>query len=329
MFDVAKLAGVSHQTVSRVLNDTGSVREATRRKVLDAIAVSGYRRNQAARQLATSRSGIIGVITPRTSLYGPSRSLAAIAAAARERGYWVSLASLPEVTGEAMINALDHFLGQSVDAVAVIAPNAAAVEALSAAPNLPPLVAVTSGPAAVAVAVADADQAAGATMATEYLIGLGRQRIAHISGPPDFYHSRVRAQAWAKTLAAHHLEAGLLGSGDWSGPSGQVVAARLLADRQPDAIFAGNDLMAMGAMVAANRAGLRVPQDVAIVGFDNMPGSDVTDPSLTTVDQDHETLGLTVVELLDGALKTGSGETSRDQVRTVMVPPRLIVRDSA
>ncbi|MDR0594217.1 MAG: LacI family transcriptional regulator, partial [Bifidobacteriaceae bacterium] len=306
MFDVAKAAGVSHQTVSRVLNNSPAVKDSTRRKVLDAIAASGYRRNLAARQLATDRSGIIGLIAPRTELYGPSRSLLAIEAAARESGYWVSLASLPEATGQAMTAALDHFLDQSVDAVAVIAPNAAVLEALAAARDAPPLVAVTSGPAPPGIAVADTDQAAGARLAVEYLIGLGRRRIAHIAGPDDFFHARTRRDTWAAALLDHGLGAELEAAGDWSGQSGLVAASRLLAAGRPDAIFAGNDLMAMGAMAALRRAGLRTPQDVAVIGFDNVPGSDVADPPLTTVDQDHETLGRRVVELVDRALRAGT-----------------------
>ncbi|MDR1187051.1 MAG: substrate-binding domain-containing protein, partial [Bifidobacteriaceae bacterium] len=278
------------------------------------------------RQLATARSRIIGVVTPRTSLYGPSRSVLAIEGAARERGYWVSLASLPELTGEALAAALDHFLEQSVDAVAVIAPNRSALDALAGARDLPPLVAVTSGSATRRVAVADSDQAAGARLATEYLIGLGRRRIAHISGPRDFLHARVRQDAWAATLVGHGLEPDLVAAGDWSGQSGLVAASRVLASGSVDAIFAGNDLMAMGAMIALGRAGLSVPGDVAVVGFDNVPGSDVANPPLTTVDQDHESLGRAVVELLELQLKRGEGQA---ETPMVLVPPRLIVRASA
>jgi DNA-binding LacI/PurR family transcriptional regulator len=325
MFDVAGAAGVSHQTVSRVLNGSPAVAEATRRRVLEAIAAVGYRRNRAARQLATARSGIIGVVAPRTGLWGPSRSVLAIEAAAREAGFWVSLASLPEVTGAAMASALDHFLDLSVDAVAVVAPNPAGLEALAAARGLPPAVAVTSGPAPPGVAVVDADQAAGARLATERLVGLGRVRVAHIAGPADFYHARVRARVWARALAERGLGAGLLAGGDWSGRSGLAAAERLVAAGPPDAIFAGNDLMAMGALVALRRAGLSVPGDVAVCGFDNVPGAEVADPSLTTVDQDHEALGRAVVELL-GRRLGGGGEAG---AVPVLVPPRLVARDSA
>jgi DNA-binding LacI/PurR family transcriptional regulator len=329
MFDVAKLAGVSHQTVSRVLNHSPAVSQPTRLRVWDAIAASGYRRNQAARQLATARSGIIGVITPRTNLYGPSRSTLAIEAAARERGYWVSLASLPQPTGQAMTDALDHFLDQAVDAVAVIAPNPPVLEALATVPGLPPLVAVTSGPPLGGAPAADADQAAGAKLATEHLIGLGRRRIAHIAGPASFYHSRVREQTWAATLAEHGLKADLLARGDWSGQSGLVAAAELMAAGPPDGLFAGNDLMAMGAMTALKQAGLRVPEDVAVIGFDNIPGSDVTEPPLTTVDQDHQGLGQAVVELLHQLLERGADARPAAQTRPLMVAPRLLVRESA
>ncbi|MDR2379047.1 MAG: LacI family transcriptional regulator [Bifidobacteriaceae bacterium] len=331
MFDVARLAGVSHQTVSRVLNDSPAVAEATRRRVADAIAAVGYRRNQAARQLATARSRIIGLITPRTSLYGPSRSTLAIEAAARERGYWVSLVSLPQATAQAMADALGHFLELAVDAVAVIAPNPAVLHALAAAPDLPPAVAVTSGPALPGVTVADADQALGARLATERLIGLGRRRIAHIAGPADFYHARVRAEVWARTLAEHGLAADRQADGDWSGPSGRAAAAQLLAagSPAPDAIFAGNDLMAMGAIAAVKRAGLKVPDDVAVVGFDDVPGADVADPPLTTVDPDHGSLGRAVVELLDRRLNAGDAAWSGTAASAALAPPRLVVRESA
>jgi DNA-binding LacI/PurR family transcriptional regulator len=229
-----------------------------------------------------------------------------------------------------MADALGHFIDQSVDAVVVIAPNAPTLQALARASDLPPLVAVTSAPDVAGLAVADADQALGARLAVEYLVGLGRRRIAHIAGPADFYHSLAREAAWKAVVEEHSLETGPVVAGDWTGHSGLVATAQLLAAGPIDAIFAGNDLMAMGALVALKRAGLRVPGDVAVVGFDNLAGSDVTDPPLTTVDQDHEALGGAVLELLDDQLRDASPQPPQsDQQPPVMVPPRLIVRASA
>ena len=251
MLDVARLAGVSHQTVSRVLNDHPSVRPETRVRVETAIRTLGYRRNSAARALATRRSSTVGLLTATSNRSGPISTLVAVEQACRAAGLWVSVVSLSGYDAESIRSALDHFLDQGVDGIITIAPVRDAVLAASAvAPDLPmvvvaPPVAGLSGSLHVAV-----DQRQGARSAVRHLVGLGHTAIAHLPGPPDWLDAAEREAGWRDELAASGLEAGPLLAGDWSAASGYAAGRRLLAAPGPTAVFAGNDLMALGLVLA-------------------------------------------------------------------------------
>lgn len=305
MADVAKVAGVSHQTVSRVLNEHPSVRPETRDRVLAAIEELGYRRNSAARALVTRKSGTIGIVTPDSALYGPTSTLIAIEQAAREVGLFVSVATLSRYDGETMNHVLDHFLSQGVEGIVVIAPQddvAAAVETfVSPVPVV--LVADLSAVDAGSVRTIGVDQYAGARMATEHLLELGHRRVLHVAGPEDWFDARARTEGWRDALGAAGVSAqGLLVQGDWSSACGYDVGCRLAdelaAGGSTTAVFAGNDQLALGMLHAFWEREVPVPDRISVVGFDDIEGSRFFAPALTTVRQPFAALGRACLDLL-------------------------------
>jgi len=322
MADVALLAGVSHQTVSRVLNDHPSVSPATREKVLDAIATLGYRRNLAARTLATGNSRILGVLVSSTNLSGPSGALLAIEQIARADGYWVSMASLQNGGADEVRDIISHFIDQGVDGIIAVAQTQQVVDATLQACSQMPTVLVTSGIVPDDCSTLDIDQAGGAREAMTLLKGLGHTRIAHVSGPPDDLHSKARSAAWKESLPPGVEDPRLFVEGDWSSGSGYRAAMSLLAmEDLPTAVFASNDRMAFGVLRALNDREMKVPLQMSVIGFDDIEGSDCSIPPLTTVQQNHQSLGKAAMELL---LEAMQGLPARSE----KIPAQLIVRSS-
>lgn len=319
--DVAELAGVSHQTVSRVVNNHPNVSAGTRGKVEAAIAALGYRRNTAARSLVTRRSQTIGVLGSELSQYGPANTLLGVERAARDAGYFVSVAALREVSRDAILDAVRHFLDQAVDGIVVIVPHLETLSALAELPIGVPVVAV--GPNGNdTVGGVKVDQRRGAELAVEHLIGQGHTRIGHVAGPQDWIDAVARADGWRAALAAAGLKADLIAEGDWSAGSGYRIGRRLAAGRRATALFVGNDQMALGVLRALNEAGIRVPQDVSVVGFDDQPEAGYFSPPLTVVRQDFEELGRRCMEMMLTALGGADGP------RTLVVEPELVLRSS-
>ena len=321
MADVAKHAGVSHQTVSRVLNESPLVRPDTREKVLAAIEQLGYRRNMAARMLATNRSGRIGMVSAHLVLYGPSMISAAVQDVGHAAGYDVSLVGLGEFTARCLREAVDRLLDQAVEALVIAVAQG---DALAAARELDlgiPVV-ITQGVSAGQPMAAGIDQHAGAVLATEHLLDLGHRKVAHVAGPADWVEAVQRRDGWRDAHAGRGLLPGPELAGDWSAQSG-YEAGRLIAD-DPDitAVFAANDAMALGLLKALHERGRRVPEEVSVVGFDDVPEAAFYWPGLTTVRQDFTELGTRAVELALRALE-GEADASLDLVR-----PELVVRDS-
>ncbi|TDE89170.1 LacI family DNA-binding transcriptional regulator [Occultella glacieicola] len=326
MNDVARLAGVSHQTVSRVLNDHPNVRESTRERVLAAIAELGYRRNSAARALVTHRSGILGIITSGSVHSGPASTLAVLERTARAAGYFVTVAAAPHPTPELMQEIFGSFMDQSVEGVVVIAQGDEVAGAARAAFAEVPLLMISSltpepgDPPLVCV-----DQEAGARLVARYLLDRGHTDVVHLAGPPDWFDARARVRGWHAELS----EAGVAPrpdlAGDWSAGSGYEAARTLLADL-PTAVFAANDQMALGVLRAFAEAGVAVPGGVSVVGFDDIVGADNFFPPLTTVRQDFEALGRRAIDALVAAM--GGAAVPRELVEPVLVerassgPPR-------
>ncbi len=322
MTDVAQLAGVSHQTVSRVLNDHPNVRPQTRALVLAAITELGYRPNAAARTLVTRRTHTLGVISFDTTLYGPASMLYGIERAARD-SYFVAIASVPELDRRSVLDAVDRFVGQGVEGIIVIAPQDSAVEALYHVPEDIPLLAVgcRTSPPVPSVAV---DNAEGAALATRHLLSLGHRTVHHLAGPASWLDAQVRVDGWREALReAGAEEPPLLMAADWSAATGYDLGLRIATDDSVTAVFCANDPMALGLLRALSEQGRRVPEDISVVGFDDIPESSYFLPPLTTVRQHFGELGRRALDVLVGLIhgrdQSGSAEP---------VAPQLVIRSS-
>jgi DNA-binding LacI/PurR family transcriptional regulator len=323
MGDVARLAGVSHMTVSRVLNQPNSVRPETRDRVRQAIEQLGYRPNSAARSLVTRRSRVLGVVCFDTTLYGPASTLNGIEHAAEDAGYAVSVASLRRSTAGSAVQAVQRLVDQSVDGLVLIVPQtSAAVSFFRALPGDVPVVAVESAlPAVTSVAV---DQVLGARQITGHLLSLGHETVYHVRGPADWSEANGRVEGWRAALEEHGGSVPRPLVGDWSAKSGYAAGQRLASNTQVTAIFAANDSMALGVLRALHEAGLRVPEDVSVVGFDDIPEAAFMTPPLTTVRQPFREVGRRSIEILVAAIE-GADVTAGSAV----MPPQVVVRESA
>ncbi len=319
MADVAKLAGVSHQTVSRVLNGSPQVRAATRERVLVAMRELDYRPNPAARALVTGRSKTLGVVSFDTTLFGPASTLYSIERAAHDAGYFITIVSLEALDRASVLSAVERLRIQGVDGILVIAPLEGAGEALVALPRDLPLVAVEAGPAD-ALPVVAVDQFAGAVLATRHLLELGHPTVAHIAGRPDFLEAAQRIDGWRSTLEAAGADVSPVLVGDWSPGSGYELGRQLVG--KASAIFVANDQMALGLLRKLHEAGREVPRDLSVVGFDDIPEAAYFTPPLTTIRQDFAELGRRCLHILLGRIE---GEAANARV---VVAPELVVRES-
>ncbi|WP_258058817.1 LacI family DNA-binding transcriptional regulator [Arthrobacter sp. B1805] len=321
MSDVARLAGVSAQTVSRVSNGSPGVVESTRQQVIRAMDELGYRPNSAARALKRGSFRTIGVLLFTLSTTGNVRTLEAIAARAAEEDYVVTLIPVSAPTQAGVRGAFSRLNELAVDAIIVVME----VHLLDAATvPLPPGVhaVVVDSNASDGYSVIDTDQADGAQKAVEHLLDLGHETVWHVAGPSESFAAERRVNAWRETLAARgSIEPPLL-RGDWSADSG-YVAGLTLAESDCTAVFAANDQMALGILRAFHEKGVRVPQDVSIVGFDDIPDSTSFSPPLTTVHQDFAELGRRCVDKVLKQMRDNSTEPGRE-----LVPTRLVVRES-
>jgi len=321
MTDVAKRAGVSHQTVSRVINGSPQVREATRQRVLAAMQELHYRPNSAARALVTGRSRTLGVVSFDTTLYGPASTLYAVERAAHDAGYYITIVSLEALDRASVLSAVERLRMQGVDGILVIAPLEGSGEALLALPRDIPLVAVEAGPAN-ALPVVAVDQFAGAALATQHLLDLGHPTVAHVAGPADFLEAAQRVAGWQSTLEAAGAEVPPVLWGDWSPRSGYELAQRLIGSAS--AIFVANDQMALGVLRALHEAGLEIPREVSVVGFDDIPEAQYFTPPLTTVRQDFGEIGRRSVRLMLSMI-----ESEDEAPSPPLVAPELVERSSA
>jgi DNA-binding LacI/PurR family transcriptional regulator len=278
--EVAALAGVSTQTVSRVINDHPSIRDETRERVRQAMDTLGYRVNNAARSLGTRRSRTIGVIASDATLYGPSMGIAALEAAARREGRWVATAYADAADEASVDAALQHLLAQGVDGVIVVAAHEHTVAGLAARTPGMPVTALHTGPGAE-------KQSAGAALAVAHLAQLGHRRLARIGGPADWREEDARAAGFARAVSELGLMSGPSWTGDWSAASGAAVAGEVAdalgAVGGPTAVVVANDQMALGLMAGLAAVGLELPRDASVVGFDDTPDAAFYRPALTTI----------------------------------------------
>ncbi|WP_189955524.1 LacI family DNA-binding transcriptional regulator [Streptomyces roseolus] len=320
MADVAQRAGVSSQTVSRVSNGDAAVVEATRKRVLDAMKELGYRPNSAARALKRGDFRAIGVITMGLTSTGNVRTLDAIAGSASRAGYAVTLIPLDAPTQDNVKGAFTRLDELAVDAVVLIME----VHLLDAAAlTLPPHVKVVVVDSdATDFPVVDTDQRQGARAAVRHLLGLGHGTVWHVAGPEESFAAGRRAEAWEEALREEGRTVPPVLRGDWTPESGYEAGLRLADETGCTAVFVANDQMALGVLRAFHERGVRVPQDVSVVGFDDVPEAASFIPPLTTVHQDFAQVGALCVEAV---LRELAGETVTG-VR--LVPTTLVERNS-
>ena len=322
MADVARLAGVSAQTVSRVSTGHPSVIESTRQQVLAAMQELGYRPNSAARALKRGSFRTLGVILFTLSTTGNSRTVEAIADHAARAGYAITLIPVAVPTQDGVLGAFTRLGELAVDGIIVIME----VHLLDAANlMLPPgvQVVVVDSDAGDRYPVVDTDQADGARQAVRHLLDLGHRTVWHVTGPEESFAGERRTQAWRETLRAAGREEPPVRRGDWSAESGYRAGLELAQEPSCTAVFAANDQMALGLLRAFHERGKTVPQDVSIVGFDDIPDAGSFIPPLTTVHQDFAEVGRRCVQALLAQIRNEPAGPG-----TMLVPTRLVPRAS-
>ncbi|MCO1338614.1 LacI family transcriptional regulator [Kocuria polaris] len=323
MADVARHAGVSSQTVSRVSNGFEGVLPATRTAVLAAMDELGYRPNSAARALKFGSFRTIGILTFSLAPLGNMRTVEAIATSAAESGYAVTLIPVGPPTHRGVESAFTRLEELAVDAIIAIMEVHLLDRAKVVLPRGVPTVVVVDSDAGDAYTVVDTDQADGARRATRHLLDLGHETVWHLAGPDDSYAAERRARAWQQTLADAGCPVPPLVRGDWSSESGYTAGRELALIEDCTAVFCANDQMALGLYRALREAGRDVPGDVSVVGFDNTADSANYAPPLTTVHQDFAEVGRRCVGRVLEHLRTGENPTG-----TSLVPTQLVIRES-
>lgn len=323
MRDVARVAGVSGQTVSRVVNGSPRVDPATRARVEAAMAELGYRPHRAARALRTGRTHTLGLVVSTLASVGNSRMLQAVADAAALRRYAVIVVMAGDEP--AIAAAFDQLREHGVDGAVILNEATAAVRRTPAPTGLA-LVVVDTPPDSDGgmprAAIVQSDHASGARAATEHLIALGHPTVWHLAGPEDSFAAAERERGWRGALEAAGLVAPPVVRGDWTAASGRAEGAVLASRADVSAVFVANDQMALGLLNALAAAGRAVPGEVAVVGFDDIADSADYLPPLTTVRQDFDQLGERAVDALISTIEGG-------RMSAEIVPTRLIVRESS
>jgi len=338
--DVAALAGVSTQTVSRVSMGLDNVRPATRDRVLAAMSQLGYAPNTAARALRYGSFRTIGVIAHRLARTGESRTVEAVVEAARTQGYTVTLIDVENPSSDVVSAAATRLSHQAIDGLVIIRAETATPGSLALPPRLPVVVSdsrfVGHHPAV------GADQSDGARRATQHLLDLGHRTVHHVAGPAGSSPAQLRAEAWRATLGAAGRPVPELVEGDWTAGSGYDAGRRLAADPAVTAVFCANDEMAAGVLRALHEAGRVVPGDVSVVGFDDILLAEYLWPPLTTVVQDFDEIGRRLVARLLEQVRAGGAENggeagpaesdadggTDDEDLHEVIPVRLEVRQS-
>jgi DNA-binding LacI/PurR family transcriptional regulator len=320
--DVARVAGVSHQTVSRVLNNQTSVRPATRDRVLHAIRELDYRPSVTARAMNTGRTNVLGVITFDDVRYGPVSVLHGIGEAAWERGYLVSAVAPRSLQPSGVAQVVDRLIDQAVDAVIVIAAQEWLARAVAEMlPDMPTVMLDQSFDERIpAISV---DEIHGGRLAVDHLLSLGHSTVWHVAGPDGWIAASERLSGWRSAL----IDAGATVPeplfGDWSADSGYELGRQLAQRREVTAVFAANDQMALGLVHALYDGGRGVPDDVSVVGFDDIPEATHLLPPLTTVRPDFVEVGrLCLTAALEQLGPRGAPVGRR------VVAPDLVVRRS-
>jgi DNA-binding LacI/PurR family transcriptional regulator len=321
--DVAAVAGVSYQTVSRVLNDSPNVHPDTRQLVIDAMSRLAYRPNRAARALGSGRAGAVTVVTADTMLYGYAATLQGIEEAARLRGLAVGIRVVESTGPDDVRHAVEHVSDPSAGGVIVVAFDAAGAGVLRALPPDVPVVAATEagGLAGTPRTMIFLDERQAAADATRHLLTLGHRTVHHVAIPSETGTS-ARQAGWRDALKDAGAEVPTVLHGGWDPHSAYLAGQRLAADAQVTAILCGNDDTAMAVRRALYEAGRDVPGDVSLVGFDDVPGAAYWTPALTTVRMDFVALGRACLAAVVAEV------TGVPQPDLGLAAPRLVIRES-
>lgn len=324
--DVARHAEVSVASVSRVLNETGTVNEPTRQRILQSIDALRYVPHSGARSLSTSRTEAVGVILP--DLFGEffSELIRGMDVAARAHGLHLIISSSHDDADDAAA-AIRSMRGR-VDGLIVLSPHMNAASLTASLAGRTPVLLMNGGATDTGRPSIRIDNRAGAMMAVEHLVALGRTRIAHISGPTGNLEAEVRRVGYVEALAGTGLIPQVL-DGDFTQAAGYRAVMRMLdAGERPDAIFAANDMMAVGALLALQEAGVACPEEVAVVGFDDVPIAELVRPALTTVRVDIAGTGKRAMERLVGLIHAAADPPGEPDLANEIVQPTLVVRGS-
>ena len=332
--EVASVAGVSTQTVSRVINERPDVSPETRKRVQEVIKQLSYQPSALARSLISQRSYTLGVVTAGLRHIGPSRTLSGITSAAEEAGYSILLKELPNYDSEDVAPIFKAFLSQHVDgiiwAVPEVGENRKRVKKLPADIEIP-LVYITMETQSN-LSIVSVDNYLGGRMAMSHLLEQGYRKIGHICGPLDWWEARRRMAAWKDALQEAGLECSddYCVEGNWSSASG-ALAIEKLCDQYPDmdAIFVANDQMALGAMQFFAEKRISIPEEIGIVGFDNIAESAFFFPSLTTVQQDQNKIAKVAVAEVIKIIEADWQGSDPVEPKSIVLPPTLIVRQSS
>ncbi|ALE94213.1 LacI family transcriptional regulator [Arthrobacter alpinus] len=321
MRDVALAAGVSAQTVSRVLSEHPNVQDSTRRRVLAAVNQLGYRRNNTARALVTGQSKTIGVLTLATNNYSRSSLALGVELGAREAGYAVNSVT-SALSTKALTDAVSRLVHQGVDGIVIAAPLLGAADQIRQLTARIPTVS-TDGSSGVFKDLVGVDQELAAAIATTHLIDLGHKTVWHVAGPRDWSDAMARLESWRRTLRDAGKDVPPVLHGDWSPESG--YRSGLILARMPEvtAILVASDEMAFGVIRALSELGRRIPEDVSVVGIDDIDLAAYANPPLTTIRQSFEDTGRRAVMHLVAQIANPDAESPPD-----LVAPTLIVRGS-
>jgi DNA-binding LacI/PurR family transcriptional regulator len=322
MVDVARLAGVSQQTVSRVVRGATNVSPEIRERVELAISQLRYRRNPAAAALASNRTMTIGVVSFELSVLGPSVALYGISEEARKHGYSTRLVTVGSLRRDAIRAAFESVGSDAVDGVIVLAPLHEAIAVLSALDIDVPVVTFEQGspPSPTSISI---DEVRGARMATQHLLDLGHETVWHVEGPPGWMATTARSRGWGEALAAAgRVRPAPFTTTDWSAAEGYRAGRELARVEGMTAVFAANDPFALGVMKALTEAGLDVPGDVSVVGFDDVKEAPYFQPALTTVMLDFEAIGHIAVTRILAMIRGDLGGN------VPLIDPHLVIRDT-
>jgi DNA-binding LacI/PurR family transcriptional regulator len=333
--DVASTAGVSLQTVSRVVNGSEQVAAATRERVLEVIQQLGYRRNEVARNLIQGRSRTLGVICAGLDYFGGRQINGGITAEAQAQGYSLLLKEHQAADPTSPDNFVQSLLDRQVDGFLWMLTDDTDehddILNMLVAENGPPVVAMVN-PRESKVPFAAFDNFGAGMLATQHLIDRGHRKLVHIAGPKLSWESQERIRGWRAAMAAAGLPSGdeRIFFGNW-GPEGGEAGLRELVHRIPDldAVFAGNDNTALGGMYAALQMGKRIPEDIAFVGVDGIKGGGWFYPPLTTIRQNRPEMGRQAIRMLSHLIEARFAGTPVGDLANYVHPPELIVRASS